>query len=420
MSDLFDRTARQKQCIKEWLKNKLHGTVVAPTGVGKTRIGLLAIQLLKNKFSNLKILVVVPTEVLQSQWEAQLDEWGLSFNCEVQVINTVIKHNWQCDMLVLDECHRYAASTFKEVFERVDYKYVLGLTATFERLDGKEEIIKKYCPVCDEIYLEEALFNNWISQYKEYMVLLNVDNIEEYQQYNREFSEAFGFFSYDFNMAMSCVGPDGWRTRNELAKQMARNEQERGDMLKKITIYSMQFTRSMQKRKAFINNHPKKVELARKIIEAYPDKKIITFSNNIKTAEAIQNGENVYSGKVSKKKGRIMIEDYNKMSSGVLNTIQKANEGLNVPGISIAIVLGLDSSSIKARQRLGRAVRFTPGKQALIFNLIINHTVETEWFLKSHKGSQYTVIDESELDKVFRGEEPKEYKGNLTKYTFRF
>lgn len=356
MKDLFksDRTTRQKQCIKEWLKHKLRGTIVAPTGIGKTRMGLLSIQLLKKKFPDIKVLVVVPTEILQRQWEAQLDEWELSFNTEVHVINTVVKHHWTVDMLVLDECHRYAAATFQEVFERVQYKYVLGLTATFERLDGKEEIIKKYCPVCDEIYLEEALFNEWISPYKEYMVLLDVDNISEYQQYNKEFSEAFGFFSFDFNLAMSCVGKDGWKVRNELARQMSKNEKDRSDMLKKITIYSMQFTRSMQKRKAFINNHPKKVELARKIIAAYPDKKIITFSNNIKMAEAIQNGNNVYSGKVTKKKGRIMIEDFNQMGVGVLNSIQKANEGLDVKGLSVAIILGIDSSSIKAVQRRGQ------------------------------------------------------------------
>ena len=38
--------------------------------------------------------------------------------------------------------------------------------------------------------------------------------------------------------------------------------------------------RAVQKRKAFINNHPKKLELTRKIINARPFSKIITFSND--------------------------------------------------------------------------------------------------------------------------------------------
>lgn len=36
---------------------------------------------------------------------------------------------------------------------------ILGLTATLERLDGKEIIIKKYAPVCDTITLNEATQN---------------------------------------------------------------------------------------------------------------------------------------------------------------------------------------------------------------------------------------------------------------------
>ena len=36
---------------------------------------------------------------------------------------------------------------------------LLCLTATLQRLDGGESIIKKYAPVCDTITLDEALKN---------------------------------------------------------------------------------------------------------------------------------------------------------------------------------------------------------------------------------------------------------------------
>lgn len=42
------------------------------------------------------------------------------------------------------------------IYEKVSYKLILCLTATLERLDGKEEIIKKYAPVCDKITMDEA------------------------------------------------------------------------------------------------------------------------------------------------------------------------------------------------------------------------------------------------------------------------
>ena len=78
---------------------------------------------------------------------------------------------------------------------------VLGLTATYERLDGKEETIKKYCPVIDKITIQEALFNDWVSKYKEYLVLINVDDIEEYKNLNKEFTSHFEFFNFDFDLA---------------------------------------------------------------------------------------------------------------------------------------------------------------------------------------------------------------------------
>ena len=46
----------------------------------------------------------------------------------------------------------------------------------------------------------------------------------------------------------------------------------------------------MRKRKEFIYNHPKKMEVAKKILEARKDKKGITFSSTIKQAESFKNG----------------------------------------------------------------------------------------------------------------------------------
>lgn len=415
-----DRTTRQKYCLKTWIKSKLHSTIEAATGFGKTRIALMAIELLKKKLPNLHCIIVVPTETLKNQWEEHLVERDLVFNCEVFIVNTLIKTNWTTDLLILDEEHRYASDTFQRIFECVKYKYILGLTATLSRLDGKDAIIRKYCPISDTVGVEECLLNHWVSEYKEYMVLLNVDNIAEYKEYNKQFTKAFEFFNYDFNLAMSCLGKNGYKIRLELAKQMSTNDKDRKEVLKLITLNAMQFIRCIQQRKAFINNHPKKIEITKKILNHYKDRKIITFSNNVKMAEAIENGKNVYTGKTSKKKGRILIEDFNKQTVGNLHTCMKANEGLDVEGLSIAIILGLDSSSIKAVQRRGRVIRWAPDKTAYIFNLVIKNTVESEWFYKSHKDGNYTVIDESQLDKVFNGEEPTPYQGDVQRFTFRF
>ena len=423
--DLFgkvSRDERQEQCRVTWIKNKCKGVLVCPTGFGKTFTALKCIKTVITKRPGSRVLIIVPTDVLQRQWEQELVKWDLIFNCEVSIINTTIKHSWTCDMLVLDEIHKYAASSFKQVFEKVKYKMVLGLTATYERLDGKEELLKKYCPVIDKISLQEALFNNWVSKYKEYLVLIDVDDIEVYKNLNKEFTSHFEFFNFDFDLAMKFIGKDGYKYRLAYRDRLIPSDasiETKSEMFKAITIHAMGFMRAMQQRKAFINNHPKKIEIARQIIQARPNSKIITFSNNIKMAESIGGGE-VFSGKTSKKKGRTTMENFNLKPTGVLHTIKKVIEGMDVKGLSVAINLGLDSSEIKAIQKLGRIIRFEEGKEAEMFNIVINNTAEVTWFKNSHKNSNYITIDEQNLKKILNNEEYSEYTKPIPKLSFRF
>lgn len=414
------RDERQEIARKKWIQNKCCGTLVQPTGAGKTVTALKCLKSVIDKYPSFKILVVVPTDNLKTQWRIQLDNWEMAFNADVEVINTVIKHQYVTNILVLDEEHRYAANTFKQVFENVKYKYILGLTATFERLDGKHRLISKYCPIIDEISIIEAKTNGWISDYTEYQVILDVDNIDEYKKLNKQFIADFEFFDFDWDKVNKCLGPDGFKYRYTLSKEMCPNDEEkRKQIFKSITFHATSFMRVLQKRKAFINNHPKKLEVTRKIIESRPFSKIITFSNNIKMAESIGIG-NVYSGKDSKKKGRITLEEFNSCSTGVLNSISKLNEGADIKGLSVGIILGLDSSEIKAVQRRGRCIRFEKDKKAEIFNLVIDGTVETTWFSNGHPNRDYITIDEEGLNDVLSGKEPKPYARKIKDFQLRY
>ena len=418
------RTERQQEAVRKWIAAKGRGTVEGATGVGKTRIGLMTMKALLKKYPYFRVLVVVPTTALKTQWEREIDDWGFTFNAEVQVINTIIKHNWTCDFLIIDEAHRVNSNDFSKIFNCVKYQLIMGLTATFERLDGKHVIMQKYCPIVDVISFAEALRNGWVADYKEYIVLIDVDDIETYKNYNREWTEHFEFFQYDFGIAMAMVKPnEGWKNklkyRDELYK--GNDEQKKKEILQAINFHSVRFMQLLQSRKAFINNHPKKIEIARKIMAARQDKKIITFSNNIKMAEAIENGKNVYSGKISKKKGRVLIEEFNAQEVGVMHTIRKADEGLDIRGLSVAIILGTDSSETKARQRRGRTVRKEDDKIAEVFYIVLKNTVEEKWVKSNHKTDKnYITIDEKGLEQVLNGEQPELYKPKLGEIMFRF
>ena len=424
MKDLFTpltRDERQAESLKAWLNNKGRGCIEACTGYGKTKVGLNAIETIRKRYPALSVIVVVPTDVLRTQWIRQLDERGLGLNCKVVIINTASKQLDQCDLLILDEVHKFAADQFSHVFNTVKYKHVLGLTATIERLDGKHELIKRYCPVVDTVTIEVAKANGWVSDFTEYQVIISAEDIDNYREYNKEFVQHFEYFNFNFNLAMSMIGQSGLKNRLHYRDEICPNgsKEDKSKVLKEIMYHSMGFMHAMQNRKKFIHNHPQKIEVAREIIKYRADKKIITFSANTKMAEAIGVGY-VYTGKEGKKKNRITIEEFEKLDKGVINSCKLAIEGFDCPGLSVGIVMGVDSSATKAIQSTGRVVRKEGSKYSEMFTLVMENTVEQEWFRKSHPKGDYVTIDVENLILMLKGESWSPYKKKIQNYTYRF
>ena len=403
------RTERQKECVRKWLNNKGIGVVLACTGFGKSRTAISAIKLLINRNPDAFVLISVPTEVLKEQWLENLIHEDLLLNCKVEIINTIIKHEYDVDLLVIDEIHSTASDCLREIFNCVNYKLILGLTATLERLDGKEEIIKQYCPVVDEISLDEASKNGWVSPVKEYLVLLDVD-LAEYNEWNRKFIGFFSYMNYDFNLAMKLA--TNAITRNKYAKKLGLKPKE----LAGIAYGWMQ---ALRKRKAFVQSHPKKFEIAEKILNFRKDKKCVTFSATIKDAEKFKTGYVLHSKK-SKKENKTVLEKFNADATGVLHSSKSVDTGVDVKGLSVGIILSTDSSKIRKIQRSGRICRFEPGKQAEMFTLIIKGTQEWNWAMNSAY-SNYIVINEEQLDKVLNYEniETRE-RETIENKTYRF
>jgi superfamily II DNA or RNA helicase len=367
------------------------------------------------------VLIVVPTQLLKEQWIEELDKWGLGLNTEVQVMMGASKKIYKCDMLVIDEAHRVNSETISNILTSVKYKLILGLTATFERLDGRHEILAKYAPVCDTITLEVAKLNGWVSNFTEYQVIITARDLNLYNQYNKDFVANFEFFNFDFNFVMSLLGKFGFKNKIKLRDDICKTNPKANpkEVLKQINYHATAFMRALQNRKSFIYNHPQKLEVAREIIKYRSDKKIITFSANTKMAESVGIGY-VYTGKEGKKKNRITLEEFSKLDKGVINSCQLANEGFDCPGLSVGIVMGLDSSATKGTQRTGRVVRKEGSKYAEMFTLVLENTVECDWFKNSHPSGNYITIDVDNLIKMLKGEPWEPYKKKVQNFTYRF
>lgn len=385
------RTERQIQALRKWKEQKCKGCIVAATGVGKTRMALIAISKVVEKNPTIKTVVVVPTKALKKQWLEKLEEWQL--DAEILVMNTAASKPFKCDFLILDEAHKINSEFMSNTLQNCSPHFILGLTATFERLDGREKILEQYAPVCDTITVKEAVENGWLAPYRKYKVLLDVD-LTEYNKATQVFLSAFSFFNFEWDVAMAAV------TSKKYQQKLA--ESYNCD-IKQVQANAYSFNRSLQFRKKFIANHPKKLEIAKKILESRQNKKCITFNGSIAMCKQYKSGY-LLNSKQKDKENEAILNEFNHIDKGILHTSKMANEGLDVPGLSVGIVTGFNSSKTTSIQTLGRVIRFEEGKVAEMFILVLKNTVEEAWFKKSQEKQEFIEINESELQTVLDNE----------------
>lgn len=362
--------------------------MLLPTGFGKTKVALDVIERLRTQRSDVKVIVIVPGERLQQQWNEELAKRGLEL-VEVLIVNTAIRNVYTCDLLVVDEVHMMVADTFSKIFTCISYKLILCLTGTLDRLDGKQQLLKQYAPVCDVITLDEAVEKQWVAEFKQYKVYVDVD-LTEYDRLNAAFTHHFSWFNYEFDVAMACV--KDFPTRQRYAKN-------RGCDVQDVTIHAMGFIRNMKARKAFVYDHPRKIEIANKILQAREDKKIITFTKSVEHAKLLCCGE-IYHGKMSKKKKDKVMEVFNLAEKGTLNSCQALNVGLDVQGINTVIIISGDSSSIVKKQRIGRSIRKEEQKVAEIWQLVLRGTVDDSWYRKASANIKTHTLNEEQLTQL--------------------
>lgn len=392
------RDERQEECVKNWIKYKGRACVLAATGFGKSRICILIINRCLNKNPNFNTVVLVPTDYLRRQWKDLIKSYNLEKNVKVESYNWAIKNYFACDLLVCDECHTLASESRIKIIYNNSYNFFLGLTATINRIDEREQLLLKHFPICDTVSLEDCKENGWVAEFKEYKVLIESD-LMEYNIINEQYNHHFAFFNFDWNKVQYVfvkTGIDYGRVKS-LARIMNCSDKE-------VILHATNVMRLTRQRKEWCYNHPKKIDIAKKIIEHRADKKILTFSQSIKIASMLPYGDVVHS-KLKKKEVNTIVDKFNQQDIGILHSVKSMSAGCDIKNLSVGIITSLNSSQIDALQVIGRSIRKEGDKTSEIFNLILKDTIEEAWFQKSHKNSEYITIDENQLEKILNNEE---------------
>lgn len=130
------------------------GIIVAPTGSGKSLIGLEIIRQRKQK-----ALIIVHKKYIADQWlrlikdrfclEAGFigdNKWSIGEEITVALVQTLARREdysgLSCfGLVIMDESHHAPAQTYFDVLNSLPAKYRYGLSATPNRCDGLEDII---------------------------------------------------------------------------------------------------------------------------------------------------------------------------------------------------------------------------------------------------------------------------------------
>jgi len=141
--DLIDKT-------RQALRRNKRVLMQAPTGAGKTAITVYMMSRAAEA-GKTSVMAVHQNELLtqtsKAMWAGKLEHGMIASGktrsymaAQVASVQTWVRRMDQYsepDLIIIDECHRSAASTYQKILEQYPNAMVIGLTATPSRTDGK-------------------------------------------------------------------------------------------------------------------------------------------------------------------------------------------------------------------------------------------------------------------------------------------
>jgi superfamily II DNA or RNA helicase len=366
----FPPRPHQSASLDGWLKANRNGVVVLPTGAGKTLVARLA--MVKTQRDT---LILVPTINLMHQWHEQLKE---AFGVEVGLLGggdkqleaiTVSTYDSaliymdsigdRFGLLICDECHHLPAASTREAAIMSIAPFRLGLTATPERTDGQEsDLYDLLGPLCHRVEINE-LEGQYLAPYKLEHVPVTLDP-DEREAYDNAYEH---YKSFARSSGINFSRKEGW---SQFIMLCARSKEGRAA----YAAYRMQ--------KKLARASRAKLRQVWEILRRHKGERVILFTDDNATAYAI--GETFFLPVITHKtKGserKDILIAFRDGSLPYLVNSRVLNEGVDVPDVSVGIIVSGSGSVREHVQRLGRILRPKEGKQAVLYELVSEDTAE--------------------------------------------
>lgn len=235
------------------------------------------------------------------------------FSTNVTMANSLelfAKHTW--DYIIIDECHHATAETYQKIINYFEPEFLLGITATPERMDGKDVFSLFDQNVPYELRLRDAIINGLVVPFKYYGIR------DELIEYGLKETKGHKFVEH-FSNDKHC----------EFIYRMIEAHRIPGQKLKALA-----FCRDI--------SHAIRMSQA---MEDYYYTRYLTGRNSI--------GERVRAYKD-------LQDDSAELE--ILFTVDILNEGVDIPGVNMVVFLRPTDSQTIFIQQLGRGLRNYEGK----------------------------------------------------------
>jgi superfamily II DNA or RNA helicase len=371
----------QLNAVDAWLQSRYRGSIIYSSGTGKTEIAFecarRAAQIIGAPRFN--ILMLVPRIVLIQQNYSRLLRYGIQSNRmgkyfgEQKDIREITISTYQsaaanldivknADMIILDEVHLASATarSYSRIFDIIsndNKKALLGLTATIDELDARNQIIITTLPPTRKYPIKDAVADGRLARPILIPVKVKLTEQEQkaYDEYSRKIRTISARFKrYDAKAMMELTKQGGFPSWQ--AKAWFSN---------------------VRKRKGLLASAENKLAAAAELIGIeHPNQKIMVFSETLESIRKLRHSLNskdiksmlIDSNMPSFRRQRILLE-WGKRFYPLLS-VHTLEIGYDVPEVAIEIILATTSNMNQIIQRAGRVLRKVEGKESALIYVI--------------------------------------------------
>ncbi len=361
--------------VFESLCRRNRGVVVMPTGTGKTEVALSLMEQLR-----CSTLIVAPIRDLMYQWHRRILR-GLGYDAGIigdSVFNvkpvSVTTYDSACihmpklgnqfQFQIFDECHHLPSAMRQDAARMSVAEYRLGLTATPERSDRRHSYLNQLIgPIVYRLEISEVRGKS-LAEYNIVRIPVHLNDREQHL-YN-QLSKQIRNYVYERRRETPSF------TWSELCAESGHEPAAREAM-------------SAFRQKQSIEEHAdEKNRVLEDLFRLHAGQPIIVFAGSNSMARQVSQRFLIpcllsHCGK------RERLDYLEGLRDGVYPAIvanRVLDEGVDLPEVKIAIVIGGMASTKQAKQRLGRILRRQGDQKATLYEVVCQDTNET---LRSRK-----------------------------------